>query len=258
MTLEHPAYGLLRPVTETASVLLCDNPGLLTLDGTNTWVLQGPGSDEMVIVDPGPEDDEHIDRIAELGKIPLVLISHKHEDHTGAHRQDRRPHRRGGPLGGQRLPAGPRRAADRRRGHRCGGSAHHGDGHAGAYRGLGVVPARRRGADRRHGARPRHDRHRQGGRQPAGLPGIAAAAARRRPSDGPAGPRPGSRRPGSGQRHVPGAPRGATRSGARGAARTRRRRHRATDRRARLHRRRRKTMGRSGMERPSPGGLPTQ
>ena len=84
VTLEHPAYGLLRPVTETASVLLCDNPGLLTLDGTNTWVLQGPGSDEMVIVDPGPEDDEHIDRIAGLGKIPLVLISHKHEDHTGA------------------------------------------------------------------------------------------------------------------------------------------------------------------------------
>ena len=83
MTLEHPAYGLLRPVTETASVLLCNNPGLMTLDGTNTWVLRGPGSDEMVVVDPGPEDDEHIARIAELGKIALVLISHKHEDHTG-------------------------------------------------------------------------------------------------------------------------------------------------------------------------------
>jgi glyoxylase-like metal-dependent hydrolase (beta-lactamase superfamily II) len=84
VTLEHPAYGLLRPVTETASVLLCDNPGLLTLEGTNTWVLRGAGSDEMVVVDPGPEDDDHIARIAELGKIPLVLISHKHEDHTGA------------------------------------------------------------------------------------------------------------------------------------------------------------------------------
>jgi len=83
VSLEHPAYGLLRPVTETASVLLCNNPGLMTLDGTNTWVLRGPGSDEMVVVDPGPEDDEHIARIAELGKIPLVLISHRHEDHTG-------------------------------------------------------------------------------------------------------------------------------------------------------------------------------
>jgi glyoxylase-like metal-dependent hydrolase (beta-lactamase superfamily II) len=83
VTVEHPAYGLLRPVTETASVLLCNNPGLLTLDGTNTWVLRGRGSNEMVIVDPGPEDDEHIAKIAELGRIPLVLISHKHEDHTG-------------------------------------------------------------------------------------------------------------------------------------------------------------------------------
>ena len=79
----HPAYGVLRPVTEAASVLLCDNPGIMTLDGTNTWVLRGRGSDEMVIVDPGPDDDAHLERIAALGKIPLVLISHKHDDHTG-------------------------------------------------------------------------------------------------------------------------------------------------------------------------------
>ncbi|MGV0800414.1 MBL fold metallo-hydrolase, partial [Mycolicibacterium elephantis] len=50
MTLEHPAYGRLRPVTETASVLLCDNPGKMTLEGTNTWVLRGSGSDELVLV----------------------------------------------------------------------------------------------------------------------------------------------------------------------------------------------------------------
>lgn len=79
----HPAYGILRPVTESASVLLCNNPGIMTLDGTNTWVLRGPGSDEMVVVDPGPDDDAHIGRLAELGAISLVLISHKHEDHTG-------------------------------------------------------------------------------------------------------------------------------------------------------------------------------
>jgi glyoxylase-like metal-dependent hydrolase (beta-lactamase superfamily II) len=79
----HPAYGLLRPVTGSASVLLANNPGLMTLDGTNTWVLREPRSDEMVIVDPGPDDDEHIDRVAALGKIALVLISHRHDDHTG-------------------------------------------------------------------------------------------------------------------------------------------------------------------------------
>lgn len=79
----HPAYGVLRPVTESASVLLCDNPGIMTLDGTNTWVLRGPGSDEIVVVDPGPDDEAHIARIADLGTVALVLISHKHEDHTG-------------------------------------------------------------------------------------------------------------------------------------------------------------------------------
>jgi glyoxylase-like metal-dependent hydrolase (beta-lactamase superfamily II) len=78
----HPAYGVLRPVTETASVLLCDNPGLLTLEGTNTWVLRAPGGDEMVVVDPGPDDAEHLGRLAALGRIPLVLISHRHGDHT--------------------------------------------------------------------------------------------------------------------------------------------------------------------------------
>src|SRR5881628_2898209 len=36
----------------------------------------------MVVVDPGPDDDAHVERIAALGKIPLVLISHKHGDHT--------------------------------------------------------------------------------------------------------------------------------------------------------------------------------
>ena len=82
----HPAYGVLRPVLETdtvtASVLLCDNPGIMTLDGTNTWVLRAPRSDELVIVDPGPDDAAHIQRIAALGRIALVLISHKHGDHT--------------------------------------------------------------------------------------------------------------------------------------------------------------------------------
>jgi glyoxylase-like metal-dependent hydrolase (beta-lactamase superfamily II) len=73
---------VLRQVTESASVMLCHNPGPLTLEGTNTWVLRAPGSDEMVVVDPGPDDSEHIGRLAALGPIPLVLISHRHGDHT--------------------------------------------------------------------------------------------------------------------------------------------------------------------------------
>jgi len=54
----------------------------MTLDGTNSCVLHAPNSTELVVVDPGPDDVEHLDRIAALGRISLVLISHKHGDHT--------------------------------------------------------------------------------------------------------------------------------------------------------------------------------
>lgn len=54
----------------------------MTLEGTNTWVLRGPRSDEAVIVDPGPDDDEHIAGVAAVGRVSLILISHRHGDHT--------------------------------------------------------------------------------------------------------------------------------------------------------------------------------
>ncbi|TDP32226.1 MBL fold metallo-hydrolase [Nocardia ignorata] len=85
MALEHPAYGQVRQVTPTASVLLADNPSQMTLDGTNTWLLRGPGSDDYVVVDPGPKDKKHTADIvaATGGRIALTLITHHHPDHTG-------------------------------------------------------------------------------------------------------------------------------------------------------------------------------
>lgn len=84
MELSHPAYGQLRRVTDTASVLLAGNPGKMTLDGTNTWILRAPGSDECVVIDPGPRDKKHLAAISELGgPVALTLITHRHFDHTG-------------------------------------------------------------------------------------------------------------------------------------------------------------------------------
>ncbi|WP_406693041.1 MBL fold metallo-hydrolase [Saccharopolyspora sp. ID03-671] len=80
--MQHPAYGELRPVTSYASVLLARNPNPMTLDGTNTWVLREPGSRECVVVDPGPDDVEHLGLVAEHGPVGLVLLTHHHEDHT--------------------------------------------------------------------------------------------------------------------------------------------------------------------------------
>jgi glyoxylase-like metal-dependent hydrolase (beta-lactamase superfamily II) len=78
----HPAYGVLRPVTPVASVLLEDNPGSMTLDGTNTWLLRAPSAPAAIVVDPGYEDPEHLERVAAVGPVALILITHEHPDHA--------------------------------------------------------------------------------------------------------------------------------------------------------------------------------
>jgi glyoxylase-like metal-dependent hydrolase (beta-lactamase superfamily II) len=85
MTLTHPAYGQLRPVIGTASVLLADNPNQMTLEGTNTWILRAPDRSDCVVIDPGPKDKAHSEAIARAtdGNIALTLITHHHHDHTG-------------------------------------------------------------------------------------------------------------------------------------------------------------------------------
>ncbi|MGV9712696.1 MBL fold metallo-hydrolase [Gordonia sp. NPDC003424] len=80
----HPAYGVVREVTPFASVLLCNNPGVMELDGTNTWILRAPDSPDCVIVDPGPpKHKKHIAKLADDNDISLILVTHRHFDHTG-------------------------------------------------------------------------------------------------------------------------------------------------------------------------------
>ena len=82
-----PAYGVLRPVTALASVLLAENPSPMTLEGTNSWVLRAPGAETCIVVDPGEEDDEHLRRVAAQGPVALVLLTHRHHDHAGGARR---------------------------------------------------------------------------------------------------------------------------------------------------------------------------
>lgn len=82
MTLVHPAYAQLRQVTPIAAVMLENNPGMMTLDGTNTWILRAPGREECIVVDPGEADEDHLRRVAEVGPVALTLITHRHHDHT--------------------------------------------------------------------------------------------------------------------------------------------------------------------------------
>lgn len=62
-----------------------DNPGLLTLTGTNTWVL---GRDPCWVVDPGPALPDHLEAIAgacaERGGAGGIAVTHGHADHVEA------------------------------------------------------------------------------------------------------------------------------------------------------------------------------
>ncbi|KOV80553.1 MBL fold metallo-hydrolase [Nocardia sp. NRRL S-836] len=78
----HPLYGQLRQVTEHAAVLLADNPSPMTLDGTNTWLLKAPDAESYVVVDPGPADPVHLERIASAGPVSEILLTHGHPDHS--------------------------------------------------------------------------------------------------------------------------------------------------------------------------------
>lgn len=74
----------LRRISPLARVLLAPNPGPMTLDGTNSYVLAGPAARSVVVVDPGPSDPEHLAALAGAGPVELILITHRHLDHTEA------------------------------------------------------------------------------------------------------------------------------------------------------------------------------
>lgn len=82
-------YEQLRQVTPLAAVVLAHNPSPMTLDGTNTWILRDdPGRRSAVVVDPGPDDEQHLAAIREAaGTVELILLTHGHPDHSeGARR----------------------------------------------------------------------------------------------------------------------------------------------------------------------------
>jgi glyoxylase-like metal-dependent hydrolase (beta-lactamase superfamily II) len=79
-------------VTARASCVLAPNPGPMTLDGTNTWVLLEPGSTEAVVVDPGPDDEGHLRAALAAvegagARVMTTLLTHGHADHSAGARR---------------------------------------------------------------------------------------------------------------------------------------------------------------------------
>ncbi len=73
--------GVARALSPLVRRIVAPNPGLMTGPGTNTYLV---GIDEVVVVDPGPDDAGHLDAIVGCGgdRIRWIVVTHTHPDHA--------------------------------------------------------------------------------------------------------------------------------------------------------------------------------
>jgi glyoxylase-like metal-dependent hydrolase (beta-lactamase superfamily II)/8-oxo-dGTP pyrophosphatase MutT (NUDIX family) len=73
------------PVRLLANVrrLTAPNPGAMTGPGTNSYIV-GDAATGYIVIDPGPNDAGHIDRLwrATQGDIRMIVCTHSHSDHS--------------------------------------------------------------------------------------------------------------------------------------------------------------------------------
>lgn len=79
-----PEYGKAVEVAPGIRRIVARNPGVMTYHGTNTFLLEGEGGAD--VIDPGPDDSDHVAAIiaATSGRIARIWVSHGHGDHIGA------------------------------------------------------------------------------------------------------------------------------------------------------------------------------
>ncbi|OHV62397.1 MBL fold metallo-hydrolase [Mesorhizobium sp. LCM 4577] len=103
-----PAYGRAVAVAPDVLRVTARNPSPFTFHGTNSYLV---GRDTLAVIDPGPEDDAHLETLlAAIAGRPVshIFVSHTHRDHsplaarlkelTGAPTLAEGPHRPARPL----------------------------------------------------------------------------------------------------------------------------------------------------------------
>ncbi|MFZ8875102.1 MAG: MBL fold metallo-hydrolase, partial [Paracoccaceae bacterium] len=79
----NPPIGTAQELEPGLKRILAPNPSPMTFRGTNTYML---GTNDIAIIDPGPEDDQHLTNILRAlkttQKITHILVTHSHIDHS--------------------------------------------------------------------------------------------------------------------------------------------------------------------------------
>lgn len=81
-TVFDPRHGEAVPLGDGILRVTAPNASAYTFHGTNSYVI-GDGS--VVVVDPGPDEDRHLDALTSaIGgrKVDAILLTHTHRDHT--------------------------------------------------------------------------------------------------------------------------------------------------------------------------------
>jgi len=77
-------YDRLEELEPGIARVLAHNPSAFTYTGTQTYLV---GRDEVAVIDPGPDDPEHVDAIIEAvsdRRLVAILCTHTHRDHSPA------------------------------------------------------------------------------------------------------------------------------------------------------------------------------
>lgn len=71
------------PLLANVMRLTAPNPGMMTGPGTNTYVV-GTADTGYIVVDPGPNEAVHLQRLFEAtrGDIRMIVCTHSHSDHS--------------------------------------------------------------------------------------------------------------------------------------------------------------------------------
>ena len=77
-------YGTAMEVTPLIRRVVAKNPNPFTFKGTGTYII---GHGNVAVVDPGPDDQEHIDAVLRALRgetVTHILVTHTHVDHVPA------------------------------------------------------------------------------------------------------------------------------------------------------------------------------